>query len=336
MLNKKPNKNLIAEDTGKITRVTRRDFLTSAAKLSAVLGLATLTGGCLMSEEKEMLYKIALAESSLRKAILAGEFDHLDFPEFARTHGFDAIEYWGMAFKSVTDNKYLKELKQRADDNGVKGVILLSGDRDGHLDDPDDARREKAVENHYKWVLPARMLGCHSIRGMFGASCPPSGNYDEQTKLAVDGLHRLATLCARDHINVIVENHGGMSANASWLASVIKKVNLPNCGTLPDFGPDFNFDLGDGKLYDHYKGVAELMPFAKHISAKSAEFNASGNEIYTDYHRMMKIVVEAGYHGYVGIEFDSLRPARNKGKPTELEGIKLTKKLLEKVRDELS
>jgi sugar phosphate isomerase/epimerase len=315
---------------------SRRKFLKTAANLSAGLGLATLASGCLISEEKEMLYKIALAESSLRKTILAGEFDHLDFPEFARAHGFDAIEYWSMAFKSATDMKYLKELKRRADDNGVKGLVILSGDKDGHLDDPDDARREKAVENHYKWVLPAKILGCRSIRGMFGASCPPSGNYDEQTKLAVDGLHRLATLCAQDQLNVIVENHGGMSANASWLASVIKKVNLPNCGTLPDFGPIFNFDLGDGKLYDHYKGVTELMPFAKHISAKSAEFDASGNEIYTDYRRMMKIVVDAGYHGYVSIEFDSHRPPKQKGKPTEVEGIKLTKKLLEKVRKELS
>ncbi|MCK5371088.1 MAG: hypothetical protein KAQ62_21155, partial [Cyclobacteriaceae bacterium] len=182
MVNKKSNKHLIAENTEKITGVNRRDFLTTTAKFTAGLGLATLAGGCLMNTKKEMLYKIALAESSLRKVILAGEFDHLDFPEFARAQGFDAIEYWSMAFKS-TDLKYVNELKQRADDNGIKGLIILSGDRDGHLDDPDDAKRTLAIENHYKWVQPAKILGCHSIRGMFGASCPPSGNYDEQTKL---------------------------------------------------------------------------------------------------------------------------------------------------------
>lgn len=325
----------IVKDIKKNKGLTRRDFVSTTAKFSAGVGLASLMGSCLNGTEKKLLYKIALAESSIRKMILAGEFDHLDFPGFARSQGFDAVEYWGMAFKS-TDLKYVNELKQRADDNGIKGIILLSGDRDGHLDDPDDNRRDMAIENHYKWVQPAKILGCHSIRGMFGASCPSSGNYDEQTKLAVDGLHRLATLCAHDQINVIVENHGGMSANASWLASVIKKVNLPNCGTLPDFGPDFNFDLGEGKLYDHYKGIAELMPFAKHISAKSAEFDASGNEIFTDYHRMMKIVVDAGYRGYVGIEFDSYRPPRLEGKPTEIEGIKLTKNLLEKIRGELT
>ncbi len=336
MLNKKFNKHLSPEDGEINSRVSRRDFLSTTAKFSAGLGLATLSGSCLMATEKKMLFKIALAESSLRKVILAGQFNHLDFPKFARDLGFEAIEYWGMAFKSATDLNYLNELKLRAEDNGVKGLIILSGDRDGHLDDPDDARRKIAIETHYKWVLPAKILGCHSIRGMFGASCPSSGNYDEQTKLAVDGLQRLATLCAQDQINVIVENHGGMSANASWLASVIREVNLPNCGTLPDFGPDFNFDLGGGKLYDHYKGIAELMPFAKHISAKSAEFNESGNEIYTDYHRMMKIVLDAGYNGYVGIEFDSLRPSKQKGKPTEIEGIRLTRMLLEKIRDELS
>jgi sugar phosphate isomerase/epimerase len=140
--------------------------------------------------------------------------------------------------------------------------------------------------------------------------------------LAADGLGALSELAKPYDMNVVVENHGGLSSDGSWLASVMKRVNLPNCGTLPDFG---NFNLGGGKTYDRYKGVTELMPFAKAVSAKSHDFDEAGNEIHTDYYKMMDIVLKAGYHGYVGIEYEG-------GKIGELEGILATKKLLESVR----
>ena len=312
---------------------SRREFLKTSATLSVGLGLSMLGGDRLMATEEEPLYNIALAEPSLRSSIQAGKLDHLDFPEFAKTQfGIEAVEYWSPLFKNAKDLKDLKELKRRADDNGVKGLVILT-EGEGYLDDPDDARRNKAVENHHRWVEAAKLLGCHSIRGMFGARCPSSGNYEQQARLAIDGLRRLAELCVSDQMNVIVENHSGMSANAHWLSSVIKKVNLPNCGTLPDFGGTYNFDMDGGRQYDPYKGIAELMPFAKDVSAKSIDFDASGNEIHTDYHRMMKIVVDAGYHGYVGIEYDYFQ---SKQKHTEVDGIKRTQKLLEKVREKLS
>src|SRR5262249_55037414 len=144
---------------------------------------------------------------------------------------------------------------------------------------------------------------------------------EEQAKLVTDGLRRVAEFGASAGIGVIVENHGGLSSDGQWLAGVIKSVNLPNCGTLPDFG---NFGS-----YDRYKGVQELMPFAKGVSAKSQDFDAEGNETKTDYKRMLKIVLDAGYHGYVGIEYEG-------SKLSEPDGIRATKKLLDKVRAELS
>lgn len=315
----------------KTPRSSRREFLKSCAGLSGGLGLAALSGNRLAGAEKEPLFRIALAESSLRSSIPAGRIDHLDFPEFARTRfGIEAVEYWSALFKKhAKDLNYLKQLKRRADDHGVRGLVILI-DGEGYLDDADDAKRSKAVENHYRWVEAAKLLGCHSIRGTFGAPCPASGDYEEQTKLAVDGLRRLSELCAADGINAIIENHGGMSAHAGWLASVIKKVDLPNCGTLPDFGRTFNFDMGNGRQYDPYKGIAELMPFAKDVSAKTRKFDARGDDTEIDFRRMMKIVVDSGYRGYVGIEYSSRQA------DTEIDGIRMTKRLLEKVREELS
>ena len=149
-----------------------------------------------------------------------------------------------------------------------------------------------------------------------------SGSYEEQQKLASDGLRRLSEHAKEAGLNVIVENHGGLSSNGEWLASVIKAVELPNCGTLPDFG---NFRVSDEENYDRYKGVTELMPYAKAVSAKSHDFDDQGNEKHTDYAKMMKIVLEAGYKGFVGIEYEG-------GELDEYAGIKATKKLLIKVR----
>ena len=123
---------------------------------------------------------------------------------------------------------------------------------------------------------------------------------------------------ADSKLNVIVENHGGLSSNGKWLRSVIQKVDLPNCGTLPDFG---NFPPET----DRYEAVEMLMPYAKAVSAKSYDFNDTGDETQIDYYKMMKIVLDAGYHGYVGIEYEGNRLSEN-------DGILATKRLLEKIQ----
>jgi sugar phosphate isomerase/epimerase len=171
-------------------------------------------------------------------------------------------------------------------------------------------------------VEAAKFLGCHSIR----VNAQSRGSYDEQLDRAAEGLRKLTEFGAVHDINVIVENHGGLSSNGAWLAAVIRKVDHPRAGTLPDFG---NFQVSKDEEYDRYKGVQELMPFAKGVSAKSHDFDDQGNETHTDYRRMLKIVLDAGYRGYVGIEYEG-------SKLSEPDGIRATKRLLEKVRQELS
>jgi sugar phosphate isomerase/epimerase len=219
------------------------------------------------------------------------------------------------------DKTYLTALKKRCDDNGVSSLLIMC-DREGNLGDPDSAARTTAVENHYKWVEAAEFLGCHSVRVNAGSQ----GTWDEQRGYAGDGLRRLSEFAAPYGLNVIVENHGGLSSNGKWLAQVIRDVGLGNCGTLPDFG---NFSITAEEQYDRYQGVAELMPFAKGVSAKSYEFDASGDTVRIDFRRMLKIVLDAGYRGRVGVEWEGRVPG-------EVEGIQLTKALLERVRDELS
>ena len=301
----------------------RRTFLQTTAAAGAALGLGTLGQVASGAPAGEPLFKISLAEWSFHRALRAGKMNNLDFPKVAKKDfDIDCVEYVNVFFMDkAKDQAYLKDLKQRCDDLGVTSGLIMC-DHEGDLGDASSARRTEAVENHYKWVEAAKFLGCHSIR----VNARSTGEPKEQHERAVDGLRRLSEFGAKHDMNVIVENHGGLSSDAGWLVGVIKDVGLKNCGTLPDFG---NFKINKSQNYDRYKGVAEMMPFAKGVSAKSHVFDAEGKETETDYLKMMKIVLDAGYHGYVGIEWEGETP-------DEAQGVKLTKQLLERVRDKLA
>ena len=303
-------------------QITRRSFIQHAGLAAGALFLGSRTG--LFAADAAPLYRISLAEWSLHRTLFGGKMNHLDFPKVAKNDfGIDAIELVNQFFKDkAKDQAYLRDFKTRADDLGVK-LVLIMVDGEGALGDPDKAKQKQAVENHHKWVDAAKFFGCHSIR--VNADAKGQGSFEEQMNRAAEGLAMLSEYGKKQGLNVIVENHGGLSSHGGWLAGVMKKVDMPNCGTLPDFG---NFNIGGGKTYDRYKGVKEMMPFAKAVSAKSHDFDEQGNEIHTNYRKMMEIVLDAGYHGYVGIEYEG-------NKHSEQEGIRLTKQLLERVRGEL-
>jgi sugar phosphate isomerase/epimerase len=322
---------------------SRRKFIKSMGLLSLSYGLgATMLSSCsaktsspdandstqlAASRPQGPFFKISLAEWSLNKSLKAGKIMNLDFPTKAKNEfGISAVEYVNQFFMDkAKDHSYLSELKKRCDDNGVTSVLIMC-DNEGYLANTDAKKRQQAVENHFKWVEAAQFLGCHSIR----VNCFGEGESEEVAKAGIDGLHKLSDFAQPFGINVIVENHGGYSSNGQWLQRVMKEVNLPNCGTLPDFG---NFcirrEKGDMwespcvESYDRYKGVEEMMPFAKGVSAKAYDFDKEGNCIETDYSKMLSIVKSAGYTGYIGIEYEG-------SKLSEEDGIKATRDLLEK------
>jgi sugar phosphate isomerase/epimerase len=314
---------------------TRRTFLASLASCSA----ASLAA-CAVARQSSTtqpaaaptsqparkdtpVFDISLAQWSLHKTLFDGRLDALDFAQYtADEFDIHAIEYVNSFFKDkATDRSYIERLRRNADTAGVKSLLIMV-DGEGALGAADDTERMTAVENHHKWVDAAEQLGCHSIR----VNAKSSGTADEQRLYAADGLARLTEYAAKRKLNVLVENHGGLSSNGAWLASVMKTVDNPRCGTLPDFG---NFLIGDDEWYDRYEGVRELMPFAKAVSAKTNDFDQDGNEVHTDYRKMMTIVLDAGYRGFVGIEYEGQALS-------EPAGVRATKKLLERIRAELA
>lgn len=302
--------------------LNRREFIAGAALAGAAFTSPVITRSAHAGSKP--LFKISLAQWSLNKAFFGGEIDTLDFARVARERfGINAIEYVNQFYFDTLNDKLVNELRKRADSEGVSSKLIMI-DREGDLGHPNASKRKKAVENHYRWADAAHVLGCHSIR----VNASSRGSWDEQMKLAADGLNSLAEYCSKLGLNVLVENHGGLSSNAEWLTGVMKLADNEVVGTLPDFG-NFIIDRKTGESYDRYKGTAELMPFAKAVSAKTYDFDEDGNETTIDYHRIMKIVLDAGYHGWVGIEYE--------GKTlSEEEGVRKTKQLLERVRQELA
>jgi sugar phosphate isomerase/epimerase len=275
---------------------------------------------------KKLFFDISLAEWSLHKALFAKKITNLDFPSIARKD-FDIgiVEYVSAFFNGkAQDAAYLNDLLARCKDNGIKNHLIMI-DGEGPLADLDATKRNQAVENHKKWVECARYLGCKTIR----VNAQGSGEPTEVAKAATEGLSKLGEIGKAAGINIIVENHGGLSSNGAWLAGVMKQVGMKNVGTLPDLG---NFCLKrnatDWRIcedsYDRYLGTQQLMPFAKGVSAKSYDFDEQGNCIETDYVKMMKIIKDAKFRGIIGIEYEG-------DKLDEYEGIRKTKALLERL-----
>ena len=270
--------------------VSRRQFLTQTG-----LAAGALTSGAAWAKDVAPL-QISLAQWTINRELRSGKIDNLDFAKVAAEHGIHAVEYVNQFFMDkAKDAKYLGEMKKRAADQGVKSLLIMC-DREGNIGDPDSAKRKQTVDNHRKWLDAAKFLGCHSIRVNAGSS----GTWDEQVKFAADGLSRLTTIGAKMGLNVIVENHGGLSSNADWLVEVIKKVDHKRCGTLPDFG---NFRIKPGESYDSYRGMQKLLPFAKGVSVKDRVWDDKGKQSALDYDRMLKLVHASGFRGYCGIEF---------------------------------
>ena len=285
---------------------TRREFLGAAASAAglAALGCAPRAQAAAdpLYEVGMPVFPISLGQWSLHRAIRSGTLPPIDFPAFVRERfNVAAVDYVNTLLGDVA----LDELRRRSDDAGVSAHILLV-DVEERLGDPDPARRAIAVDVHRRWLEAARILGCHSMR----VNAFSEGSPEQQTRLCAEGLYRLCDAAAPLGLDVLVENHGGLSSTGGWLAGLVASVDHPRLGSLPDFG---NWQYAPGEWYDRYRGVAELMPSARGVSAKAHDFDANGDETSTDFERMLRIVAAAGYTGHLEVEYEGDRLSEEDG-----------------------
>ncbi|MDH3649379.1 MAG: sugar phosphate isomerase/epimerase [Saprospiraceae bacterium] len=290
--------------------------------------IETMTG---LTRQSDGDLKLSLAQWSLHRNFERGDLDPMNFAAIAiDTYSLHAVEYVNSFYKNLgEDESFWTTMRDRSDSVGVKNLLIMV-DEEGDLGLANDTERKKSVENHYKWINAAKILGCHSIRvNAFGEQ-----NKEDFRSATIDGMGQLAEYAAKENINVIIENHGLFSSDSQLIVDIVKQVNKPNFGTFPDFG---NWCLSAkwgstqhecDRSYDRYQGVAEFLPFAKAVSAKSYNFNERGEDTKIDYYKMLKIVKTSGYDGYIGIEYEGEILS-------EHEGILATKSLLSRVWESL-
>jgi sugar phosphate isomerase/epimerase len=305
----------------------RRFFLKRAAYGAAALSGTSLFAARMRDFKLSKELKISLAQWSLHRSFERGELDPVDFASITiEKYGLNAVEYVnGFYSKNASDESFWSAMKTRAVDAGVKNLLIMVDD-EGNLGVANDAERKNAVENHYKWIHAAKILGCHSVRvNAFG-----DAERATYRNAIIDGMGRLADYAAKENINIIIENHGLFSSDADLIVDIIQQVNKPNFGSFPDFGNWClsakwgSTQIACEKAYDRFQGVSELLPYARAVSAKSYNFNENGEDRTIDYYKMLKIVKESGYQGYVGIEYEGTEL-------NEHDGILATKTLMERV-----
>ncbi len=293
--------------------MNRRHFLHTAS------GAAALPGLQVPARAAEKKFKISLAEWSLHRAIRSRLITNLDFPRIAREQfGIEGLEFVNGLWEAPTA-EYLRQLKSAMSKTGTKGVLIMV-DGEGMMGAPDKATRLRAADNHRKWVDCAAELGCHSIRtNMFPGPKQPStpAEISDFVNSCAESFTRLCDYARPAKINVIIENHGGVSSNPDVVVRLMQTARLANLGTLPDFG-NFPPEL------DKYEAVGKLMPYAKGVSMKCYDFTPEARETTIDMEKMMRVVAAAGYQGYVGIEYEGDRL-------TEFEGIQAAKRCLERI-----
>ena len=286
--------------------LNRRSFLKKSAvgtlALSAIDAETNLTKAFAQGAGPKKKFKISLAAWSLHRTFKKSWFN-LDLPRICREEfGIDGLEFVNTFF-GLPLYSYLKDLKKRAADYGVH-LVLIMVDNEGNLSHQDKAERMQAVVNHRKWVDIADFLGCHAIRCNFGRS--KVGTPQEIVSRSAESIRALVEYADQAGINVLVENHGGISSIPKHVISLVKQVDHPRFGTLPDFG-NFPDEI------DKYEAIKALMPYAKAVSAKCYDFEPDGTHKAFDLDRMIEIVLAAGYHGYVGIEFEGKRQSQHDG-----------------------
>jgi len=329
----------------------RRNFLRNSSQAGlalSILGFAAcketkkgekVTDAALEPEETivEPFFKLSLAQWSIHRMIREDGVDPYTFAEKAKNWGFSGLEYVSQLYNPELEDAgysdeamaaFVEKSNAEAKKYGMQNVLIMI-DGQGNLAVSDEKERNETVEKHKKWVDAAAAMGCHSIRVNLSGSNDP----EEWKKNSIDGLTKLSTYAKTKNINILVENHGGLSSNGAMHAEVMKAVALDNCGTLPDFG---NFCITRKKdsrecevMYDKYKGVKELMPYAKAVSAKSHDFDAEGNDTDIDYVKMLQMVKDNGYTGFIGVEYEG-------NELGEEAGIIATKELLLKASKEIS
>lgn len=242
---------------------------------------------------------ISLAQWALVDEVRAGKWKTVEFAKIAREDfGINGIEYVNTLME-VTTETYLKTLKNNAHDHGVTNVLIMVDDEGDGCAETKEGRKQFVV-NHRKWIDAAHYLGCRAIRtNCRGSELSARVSREESLKWAAESYNMLLEYAVPAKIQVLIENHGGLSNDPDWMVALMQAVNNLYFGTYPDWREP-------SQDFDNFEYLRKTVPFAKGMSYR----NQPTDNLCV---KMIKLCREAGYRGWYGIE-SSGREAIMKGK----------------------
>ncbi|MDP9380017.1 MAG: sugar phosphate isomerase/epimerase [Chloroflexota bacterium] len=233
----------------------------------------------------------------------ARDFPVYEFPRYVKeTFGVDAVEVCEIHIPRP-DAARLDQLKESLQSSDVR-VVNVPIDV-GDISQPDATKREHDLKLIEFWLDVAAYLGSPAARVNSG-----SGNLES----AIESYQRLARYGEQVGVRLVLENHGGLSADLGNIQRMLESVPS-NFGTSPDFG---NFP--EEKRYD---GLALMVPRAAVVHAKTYDFNAAGEFHNFDFARCLSIVRDSGFDGYLSVEFE--------GKGDQPQGVRQTIDLIRRL-----
>ncbi len=309
-----------------------RKFYMKRRKFISKTTLSTIGIISLWSFDKEIFnnpnIKITLTPWSLIRSGYGGidplNIDLLDFPQVAKSLGFDHIDHEMFHFPPNLDQYYINSINNAMELAGVKSAIMLTGGK-GDIGDKNPKKRKDAIATYMYWIDIASKLNCKAVRNVCGdyITIP----HKEKLNYAIEGVRKLGKYAASKGLDLLIENHNGYSSDPNWMIALMKGVNLKNVGVLGDF-TNWILERNPDTFYpDPYKGFKLLGPYIRAISAKSESFDKKGEETTTDFKRMFSILKGAPDFTYAGVEFFGNTISRNQGSIN-------TRKLIEKVLSE--
>lgn len=277
---------------GKTAAMTATGFLTPMA-MNAADKISTVQPPRMITDD------ISLAQWALVDEVRAGKWKTTEFAKIAREDfGINGIEYVNTLMEVPTEG-YLKKLKKNAEDHGVTSVLIMVDDEGDGCDHTKEGRRQFDI-NHRKWIDAAQYLGCHAIRtNCRGSQVAQKVSREESLKWAAESYNMLLEYAIPAKMQVVIENHGGLSNDADWMVALMKEVDNLYFGTYPDW-------RAPTKEFDNYEYLHKCLPYAKGMSYR----NQPTEELSA---KMIKLSRGAGYRGWYGIE-SSGREEIKKGK----------------------
>jgi sugar phosphate isomerase/epimerase len=276
--------------------MTRRSFVRAAALAVAPLGLGgPATAISPLGRTRPGHLKLSLAAYSYRK-YLAGkhpQMDLFDFVNLAADMQLDAVELTSYYFPPDVDNEYLHRLKQHA---FVVGLDVSGTSVGNDFCVAPGPERDQQIRLVRTWIDRAAELDAPVIRIFAGRV--PKGETDEVALVrAIEGIHASLPYAAEKGVSLALENHGGITASPEQFLKLVRAIDGPNFGV--------NLDTGNFHTSDPYADLARVAPYALNVQVKTEISRAGRSKEETDLARIVNLLREARYAGYVALEYEA-------------------------------